>query len=87
MSSPSGAILLTGLVTNQTIQTADIAEIAAVVVVRGKVPAPEVTALAREKRIPLLATPYSMYEACGLLYRRGLRSTMEPVAGRTEHPA
>jgi predicted transcriptional regulator len=85
--SRSGAILLTGLVTNQTIQTADIAEIAAVVVVRGKVPAPDVTALAREKGIPLLATPYSMYEACGLLYRRGLHPTMEPVAGRTEHPA
>ena len=83
--SRSGAVLLTGLVTIQTIQTAFIAEISAVVFVRGKRPGEDVIALAREKRIPLLATPYSMYEACGLLYRKGLPSTMERVARVTDH--
>lgn len=77
--SRTGAVLLTGLVNVQTIQTAFIAEISAVVFVRGKIPGKEVLSLAREKKIPVLATPYSMYEACGLLYARGLPSTMDPV--------
>ena len=77
--SRTGAVLLTGLVNIQTIQTAFIAEISAVVFVRGKKPGEDVLSLAREKKIPVLATPYSMYEACGLLYARGLPSTMDPV--------
>jgi predicted transcriptional regulator len=74
--SQPGALLLTGLVNRQTIQTADIAEISAVVFVRGKQPDSKVIALATERKIPLLATPYSMFEASGILYRRGLRPTM-----------
>lgn len=79
--SRAGAVLLTGLVTLQTIQTAIIAEIGAVVFVRGKRPAEEVTSLAREKGMPLFSTPYSMYEACGRLFGAGLGSTMDRVAG------
>jgi predicted transcriptional regulator len=78
--SQHGSLLLTGLVNVQTIQTAFIAEIAAVVFVRGKRPGVDVIALAKEKGIPLLGTPYSMYEACGILYARDLVSTMERVA-------
>jgi len=74
--SQSGAVLLTGLATVQTIQTADIADIKAVVLVRGKRPDAGVIRLAQEKGIPLLGTEYSMYEACGILYGRGLKSTM-----------
>jgi predicted transcriptional regulator len=77
--SRAGAVLLTGLVNAQTIQTAFIAEISAVVFVRGKRPGEDVLALARERQIPVLSTPYSMYEASGKLYGRGLVSTMEPV--------
>lgn len=82
--SRAGAVLLTGLVTIQTVQTAFIAEISAVVFVRGKHPADDVVALAREKQIPVLATPYSMYEACGILYARGLTPTMERAASPTD---
>jgi predicted transcriptional regulator len=74
--SQSGAVLLTGLATIQTIQTADIADIKAVILVRGKKPDGSIIRLATEKGIPLLGTEYSMYEACGLLYGRGLKSTM-----------
>jgi predicted transcriptional regulator len=81
--SRHGALLLTGLVNVQTIQTAFIAEIAAVVFVRGKRPGADVVAVAKERGIPLLGTPYSMYEACGILYARDLVSTME----RVEHHA
>jgi hypothetical protein len=31
--------------------------------------------------MPLLATPFSMYEACGLLYRSGIPSTMKCTLG------
>jgi predicted transcriptional regulator len=82
--SRSGAVLLTGLVNEQTIHTAFIAEISAIVFVRGKHPAASVIALANEKRIPVLGTPYSMYEACGKLYGKGLGSTMEPVVNNTQ---
>jgi predicted transcriptional regulator len=84
--SQSGALLLTGLVNVQTIQTAHIADLNAIVLVRGKKPDSAVIAAAREKAIPLLGTPYSMYEACGLLYRAGIPSTMKcalPLAPST----
>lgn len=83
--SRAGAVLLTGLVNVQTVQTAFIAEISAIVFVRGKRPGKDVVALAAEKRIPLLGTPYSMYEACGLLYDKGLGSTMERVNSGGHH--
>lgn len=84
--SRAGAVLLTGLVNMQTIQTAFIAEISAVVLVRGKKPSNDMMALAAERQLPLLSSPYSMYEACGILYNRGLISTMEAVP-RGEHNA
>lgn len=75
--SQSGALLLTGLVNIQTIQTADIAELKSIIFVRGKKPDKAMIALAAEKNIPLLGTRYSMYEACGILYKSGLVPTME----------
>lgn len=67
------ALLLTGLTNPQVIRTAEMADIKAVVFVRGKYPPPETIALAEEKGIPLLASPYTMYESCGRLYEAGLR--------------
>jgi len=75
--SRSGSLLLTGLVNVQTIQTAYIAEVDAVVFVRGKKPDQSIISFAQEKRVPLLGTPYSMYEASGILYRAGIPSTMQ----------
>lgn len=83
--SRSGALLLTGLVNTQTIHTAFIAEINAVVFVRRKKPARDMIALAREKHIPLLGTPYSMYEAAGILYKNGLIPTMECISVKTDN--
>ncbi|MDP2209650.1 MAG: DRTGG domain-containing protein [Bacteroidota bacterium] len=83
--SRSGAILLTGLVNTQTIHTAFIAEINAVVFVRRKKPDKDIVALAREKHIPLLGTPYSLYEASGILYKTGLISTMECISVKNEN--
>ena len=83
--SRSGALLLTGLVNTQTIYTAFIAEINAVVFVRRKKPDEDMVALAREKKIPLLGTSYSMYEAAGILYKNGLFSTMECKSVKTDN--
>ena len=75
--SAAGSLLLTGLVNVQTVQTAHVAEISAIFFVRGKKPDAAVVALANKMQIPLLGTPYSMYEACGILYREGIPSTMK----------
>ncbi len=75
--SATGALLLTGLVNVQTVQTAHIAENNAIIFVRGKKPDARVIAHAKKMSIPLLGTPYSMYEACGILYRAGIASTMK----------
>jgi predicted transcriptional regulator len=83
--SRAGAVLLTGLVNVQTVQTAYIAEIGAVVFVRGKRPNTDMIAIANEKKIPLLGTAHSMYEACGLLHAHGLTPTMEPVGSGASH--
>ena len=50
------------------------AEIVAIVFVRGKRPPPETIALAEEKGIPLLASKHTMFEVCGRLYQAGLPS-------------
>lgn len=69
-----GTLLLTGLVNPQVVRTAEMAEVRAIVFVRGKIPPPETIALAEQERIPLLATRSTMYEACGRLYKAGLKS-------------
>lgn len=73
------ALLLTGLTNPQVVRTAEVAEIAAIVFVRGKMPPPETVALAQEEGIPLIAAPYTMFELCGRLYEAGMSSCdLEP---------
>lgn len=68
------ALLLTGLTNPQVIRTAEMADIAAIVFVRGKLPPPETIALAEEKGIPLIASKHTMFEMCGRLFAAGLGS-------------
>ena len=67
-----GSLILTGLINEQSVRTAFITEVRAIVYVRGKKPTPDTIELAREKRIPLFSTSYHMYEACGILYLNGI---------------
>jgi predicted transcriptional regulator len=67
------ALLITGLTSIQSVHTADVADMAAILYVAGKHPSPPVMELAGEKGIPLLSTRLSMFEACGILYRAGLK--------------
>jgi hypothetical protein len=68
-----GSVLLTGLASDQTIRTAAVLHLSAVVVVQGKEIGTDMREAAREEEIPLYRTPLSKYEACGLLLQAGLR--------------
>jgi predicted transcriptional regulator len=73
------AVLLTGLCNPQVVRTAQIADIAAVVFVRGKRPANETVDLANSEGYTLIVTDHGMFEACGRLYQAGLAS-LESIA-------
>ncbi len=76
----ANGILITGLTNPQAVRTADIADIKAVCVVRGKTPEKETISLAKQKGIPLFTTRLTMFEACGVLYTKGLKGVAERQA-------
>ncbi len=68
-----GSLLLTGLTNPQVVRTADIADLAAIVFVRGKRPSGEMIELARQVGIPLMSAPETMFAVAGKLYQAGIR--------------
>ncbi len=70
-----GSVLVTGLTNPQVIRTSEVAEVAAIILVRGKRPVAETALLAREAGIPLICTSMTMFEACGRLYAAGVKPT------------
>jgi predicted transcriptional regulator len=75
----AGSILITGLTNSQVIRTANILDIAAIVMVRGKKPSTETINLAKELKIPLLTTKYILFETAGRLYAKGIVGCLEKV--------
>ena len=73
-SSQPKAVLLTGLTNPQVVRTAQIAEFRAILFVRGKQPQVETITIATQENIPLITSPYGMFELCGRLHRAGLPS-------------
>ena len=67
-----GSLLLTGLTNSQVVRTAEMTDIVAICFICGKKPQNKTIELAVEKEAPLLATKFSMFEACGRLYKKGL---------------
>lgn len=65
-------VLITGLVNNQVIRTAEMLDLRAIIFVRGKVPAEDVIDLAEKKGITLLRTKFTLFETSGILYKGGL---------------
>lgn len=65
-------LLITGLTNPQVVRTAEMADVAAILMIRGKIPPPETINLARQIGIPLLGTAMTLFEACGRLYQAGL---------------
>lgn len=68
----NNVLLLTGLVHPQVIRTAEMLDIKAIVIVRGKVPGEEVLRMAKARDIAILTTKHSLFTASGLLFEKGL---------------
>ncbi|MBR4400526.1 MAG: transcriptional regulator [Synergistes sp.] len=68
-----GTLLLTGLTNVQIVRTAQMLDIPAVVFVRGKVPLDETIQLAKDNNLPVLLTNHTLFEACGILYEKGMK--------------
>ena len=73
-ASQSDAILLTGLTNPQVVRTAQMADIRAIVFVLDKKPQAETLAIATQENIPLITSPFGMFELCGRLHQVGLPS-------------
>ncbi len=73
------AVLVTGLCNPQVVRTAQMSDVAAIVLVRGKQPPAETVSLAHEECVPLISTPYGMFEVCGRLHEAGLVSLEQPI--------
>ena len=71
-----GALMLTGLTNIQSVRTANVADVRAIVYIRGKRPNDKTIELARQKNIPVLATPLGMFDVCGILREQGLKGAM-----------
>jgi predicted transcriptional regulator len=69
----SKELMITGLTNIQSIRTADIAGVSAVIYCRGKRPDKKVIEFATQRRIPVLVTDMVMFDICGILYNRGLK--------------
>lgn len=68
----SNVLLLTGLIHPQVIRTAELLDIKAIAIVRGKVPSDELVEMAASRDIVLLRTTQSLFTASGVLYQNGL---------------
>lgn len=68
-----GSILLTGLTNSQVVRTAEMLDLKGIVFVRDKQPDADTIRLAMDCGIPLLSSPYPLYESCGLLFAKGLK--------------
>jgi predicted transcriptional regulator len=68
------AVLFTGLCNPQVVRTAQMADVAAIVLVRGKIPPSETIELAKAEHIALISSRYGMFDLCGRLYQAGLPS-------------
>ena len=67
------SVLITGLCNPQVVRTAEMLDICCIIFVRGKVPGESIVQLAAERDIVVMTCKKRMYEACGLLYSKGLR--------------
>jgi predicted transcriptional regulator len=72
--SQPDSVLLTGLTNPQVVRTAQMAEFRAIIFIRGKQPQAETLLLAKEESIPLVSSPYGMFELSGRLHKAGLPS-------------
>lgn len=68
-------VLITGLTNVHVMRTAEMLDIHCVVFARGKIPSEEILEEAREIGITVLATEYTTYTTCGIMYQAGIPGT------------
>jgi predicted transcriptional regulator len=66
-------LLLTGLVNIQAIRTAEMSDIGCIVFVRNKKVTEEMIRIAKENKITLIQSPYSMFKVSGILFNAGIK--------------
>ena len=66
------SLLLTGLLNQQVIRTAEMLDTACVVFLRGKEPEASILELAEKCGVCVLTSPLEMYDACGILHQHGV---------------
>jgi len=67
------ALLITGLTNIQSVRTALIAYVSAIVYVRGSRPNEATIELASTRKLVLLSTTLGMFDSCGILNSRGIK--------------
>jgi len=72
--SQPDCVLLTGLTNPQVVRTAQMAEFRAIIFIRGKQPQAETMLIAIQEGIPLISSPFGMFELSGRLHKAGLPS-------------
>jgi predicted transcriptional regulator len=78
----AGSLLITGLTNPQVLRTADVIDIAAIIMGRAKRPSPETMHLAEMLNIPILTTKYILFEIAGRLYSKGIRGCIEKAESK-----
>ena len=66
-------LLCTGLTNLQVVRTADMTDLCAIIIVRGKTPSEDVVEAAAENNLPIMSTDLTLFDACGVLYNAGIR--------------
>jgi predicted transcriptional regulator len=70
------ALLITGLTNIQSVRTALIAYMSAIVYVRGARPNATTIQLASDRQLVLLTTPLGMFDSCGILRDHGVKGAI-----------
>ncbi len=66
-------VLLTGLVNVQAIRTAEMSDISCVVFVRNKKVTDDMIRIAKENKITIIQSPFSMFKVSGILFSAGIK--------------
>jgi hypothetical protein len=76
-NAPAGALWLTVQAHQNIVAVAVLREMAAIILVNGRVPEEDTRAKAEEEGIPLLTTPLRAYELAGRLFEGGIGRASE----------
>lgn len=74
-SHQEDTLLLTGLVNQQALRTAEMLDVATLIFVRDKTVSDDIIELATENKMNIFTSKMTMYEVCGILYQEGLDSS------------